>query len=58
MEPKRTTIVVFAGKANDLALATLPGLPAHERVVLGPFAIWTLAHRFDPSTYLGAIVGP
>jgi hypothetical protein len=58
MKPSHTTVVVFVGKANDVALAALPGLPAHERVVQGPFAIWTFMRRFDPSPTLTAVVGP
>ncbi len=55
MRPRQTTVVLFAGGANDRTLARVPGLPTHARTRVGPFAVWVFATRVDVSGYLTAI---
>lgn len=41
-------IVVFAGGENDTMLQSTPGVPSHERRVIGGYAVYTFDHWFDP----------
>ena len=58
MRPRQTTVVLFAGKANDQTLGRLPGLPPHRRAVLGPYAVWFFTGRVDVPNYLAALPPP
>lgn len=44
----QTTLVLFAGRENDATLQRQRGLPAHQRTLVGPFAVWVFGSRFDP----------
>lgn len=58
MSPRRTTVVLFAGKANDLALAGNHMLPPHTRTQVGPYAIWLFSRRVYLPRYVVAVPGP
>jgi hypothetical protein len=50
----KTTVVLYPGRENEQALSALPGLPAHTRTLVGPFAVWTFNTRADVDRYLQA----
>jgi hypothetical protein len=58
MRPRQTTIVLFAGQANDQTLGELTGLPPHRRTILGPYAVWFFTGRVDVPKYLVAVPPP
>jgi hypothetical protein len=58
LRQRQTTVVLFAGKDNDLTLLRQPRLPRHRRAVLGPYAVWLFRGRFDVPNYLAALPPP
>ena len=58
MVPRRTAVVLFAGGANDQTLSREPNLPSHTRTLVGPYAVWDFAARFEAPNYLTAVSVP
>jgi hypothetical protein len=56
--PRRTTVVLFAGKDNDETLRTQPSLPPYRRAVVGPYAVWSFNGRVEIPNYVSAIPLP